>query len=53
MLAAYLLLRDVSREIEVAEMRSHFVASVSHELQDTTDRDSHVRRNAGNGKSGR
>jgi signal transduction histidine kinase len=33
MLAAYLLLRDVSREIEVAEMRSHFVASVSHELK--------------------
>ena len=33
LLAAYLLLRDVSREIEVAEMRSHFVASVSHELK--------------------
>src|SRR6516164_9428275 len=33
MLAGYLLLRDVSREIEVAEMRSHFVASVSHELK--------------------
>jgi signal transduction histidine kinase len=33
MLAAYLLLRDVSREIEVAEMRAHFVASVSHELK--------------------
>src|SRR4029077_4317446 len=32
-LAAYLLLRDVSREIEIAEMRSHFVASVSHELK--------------------
>ncbi|HEY2382765.1 MAG TPA: HAMP domain-containing sensor histidine kinase [Terriglobia bacterium] len=31
--AGYLLLRDVSREIEVAEMRSHFVASVSHELK--------------------
>lgn len=33
MLAGYLLLRDISREIEVAEMRSHFVASVSHELK--------------------
>jgi signal transduction histidine kinase len=32
-LAGYLLLRDVSRESEVAEMRSHFVASVSHELK--------------------
>ena len=32
-LAGYLLLRDVSREMEVAEMRSHFVASVSHELK--------------------
>src|SRR5262249_32767168 len=33
MLAGYLLLRDVSREIEVARMRSQFVASVSHELK--------------------
>ena len=33
MVAGYLLLRDISREIEVAEMRSHFVASVSHELK--------------------
>jgi len=33
MLAGYLLLRDVSREMELAEMRSHFVASVSHELK--------------------
>jgi signal transduction histidine kinase len=32
-LAGYLLLRDVSRESELAEMRSHFVASVSHELK--------------------
>lgn len=32
-IAGYLLVRDVSREIEVAEMRSHFVASVSHELK--------------------
>jgi signal transduction histidine kinase len=32
-LAAYLLLRDVHREAETAEMRSHFVASVSHELK--------------------
>src|SRR5262249_26925295 len=32
-LVGYLLLRDVSREIEVARMRSHFVASVSHELK--------------------
>jgi signal transduction histidine kinase len=31
--AAYLLLRDVSREIQIADMRSHFVASVSHELK--------------------
>jgi nitrogen-specific signal transduction histidine kinase len=31
--AGYLLLRDVSREIEVADMRSQFVASVSHELK--------------------
>jgi len=31
--AAYLLLRDVSREIQLADMRSHFVASVSHELK--------------------
>jgi signal transduction histidine kinase len=33
LLAGYLLLRDVSREMEVAEMRSQFVASVSHELK--------------------
>jgi signal transduction histidine kinase len=33
MFAGYLLLRDVSREIEVADMRSQFVASVSHELK--------------------
>jgi signal transduction histidine kinase len=33
MFTGYLLLRDVSREIEVAEMRSHFLASVSHELK--------------------
>jgi signal transduction histidine kinase len=33
MLAGYLLLRDVHRETEMAEMRSHFVASVSHELK--------------------
>jgi len=32
-LAAYLLLRDVHREAETADMRSHFVASVSHELK--------------------
>ena len=32
-LAGYLLIRDVSREIEIAEMRSQFVASVSHELK--------------------
>jgi signal transduction histidine kinase len=31
--AAYLLLRDVHREVQMAEMRSHFVASVSHELK--------------------
>jgi signal transduction histidine kinase len=33
MFAGYLLLRDVGREIEIANMRSHFVASVSHELK--------------------
>ena len=33
LLAAYFLLRDVNREIQMAEMRSHFVASVSHELK--------------------
>ena len=33
LLAAYLLLRDVHREVQMAEMRSHFVASVSHELK--------------------
>jgi len=31
--AGYLLLRDVHRETETAAMRSHFVASVSHELK--------------------
>jgi signal transduction histidine kinase len=31
--AGYLLLRDVHREAETAQMRSHFVASVSHELK--------------------
>jgi signal transduction histidine kinase len=31
--AAYLLLRDVGREIEMANLRSHFVASVTHELK--------------------
>lgn len=30
--AVYLLLRDMHREVETAEMRSQFVASVSHEL---------------------
>jgi signal transduction histidine kinase len=33
LLAGYLLLRDVHREAETAVMRSHFVASVSHELK--------------------
>jgi signal transduction histidine kinase len=33
LLAGYLLLRDVHRETETAAMRSHFVASVSHELK--------------------
>src|SRR5688572_29038884 len=33
LLAAYLLLRDVRRGAETAAMRSHFVASVSHELK--------------------
>lgn len=33
LLAAYLLLRDLHREAETAEMRSNFVASVSHELK--------------------
>jgi signal transduction histidine kinase len=33
LVAAYLLLRDVRREVQMAEMRSHFVASVSHELK--------------------
>jgi signal transduction histidine kinase len=33
LLAGYLLLRDVHRETATAEMRSHFVASVSHELK--------------------
>jgi signal transduction histidine kinase len=33
LLTGYLLLRDVSREMAVAEMRSQFVASVSHELK--------------------
>jgi signal transduction histidine kinase len=33
MLAGYLALRDVHREAETAELRSHFVASVSHELK--------------------
>jgi signal transduction histidine kinase len=32
-LAGYLLLRDVNRETRMADMRSHFVASVSHELK--------------------
>jgi signal transduction histidine kinase len=32
-LAAFLLLRDVSREVQIAQMRSQFVASVSHELK--------------------
>jgi signal transduction histidine kinase len=33
LLAGYLLLRDVHREAETAALRSHFVASVSHELK--------------------
>ena len=33
LLAGYLLLRDMNREAETAEMRSQFVASVSHELK--------------------
>jgi signal transduction histidine kinase len=33
LLAGYLLLRDVHRETATAAMRSHFVASVSHELK--------------------
>jgi len=32
-LVGYLLMRDVDREVQVAELRSHFVASVSHELK--------------------
>ena len=33
MLGAYLLWRDVRRELRVAELRSQFVSSVSHELK--------------------
>lgn len=33
MLSGYLLLRGVNRDLQMAEMRSHFVASVSHELK--------------------
>ena len=33
LLAAYLVLRDMNREAETAALRSHFVASVSHELK--------------------
>jgi signal transduction histidine kinase len=33
LLAGYLLLRDVDRDMRTAEMRSHFVAGVSHELK--------------------
>lgn len=33
LVAAWLLLRDVKRESELAELRSQFVASVSHELK--------------------
>jgi signal transduction histidine kinase len=33
LLAAYLLLRDLHREAQTAEIRSHFVAGVSHELK--------------------
>ena len=33
LLSGYLLLRDVHREAELVAMRSHFVASVSHELK--------------------
>ena len=33
LLAAYLLWRDVQRDMELAEMRSQFVSSVSHELK--------------------
>ena len=33
LLAGYLLIRDVHREAETASLRSHFVASVSHELK--------------------
>jgi signal transduction histidine kinase len=33
MFAAYLLWRDVRREVQIAEMRSQFVSSVSHELK--------------------
>jgi signal transduction histidine kinase len=32
-LGGYLLLRDVNRDVRMAEMRSHFVANVSHELK--------------------
>jgi signal transduction histidine kinase len=33
LVTGYLLLRDVHREADTSEMRSHFVASVSHELK--------------------
>jgi signal transduction histidine kinase len=33
LLAAFLLWRDVRRDMELAEMRSQFVSSVSHELK--------------------
>jgi signal transduction histidine kinase len=33
LLAGYLVLRDVHRDTATAELRSHFVASVSHELK--------------------
>jgi hypothetical protein len=33
MLAGYVLLRDVNRDLRAAELRTHFLASVSHELK--------------------
>ena len=33
LLAGYLLIRDVHREADTSALRSHFVASVSHELK--------------------
>ena len=48
-LGGLMILRDAGREVQVARLRSEFVANVSHELRTPTHVHPHVRRDSAHG----